>query len=83
MDTLLNVGIILYNKSEYTEAMKYFKRCTEVSPDFADGFYHLGMSHTALNNIPEAVAALKKFMEMAPDSPNYEIAKAVVEAYAK
>ena len=83
MDTLLNIGIIFYNKSEYAEAVNYFKRCTEVSPDFADGYYHLGMSYTALNNIPEAVAALKKFMEMAPDSPNYEIAKAVVDAYAK
>lgn len=83
MDTLYNIGIILYNKAKYDDAVKYFKKATEVSPDFAEGYYQLGMTYTAQNKIPEALAALKKFMELAPDSPNYQIAKAVIDAYAK
>jgi hypothetical protein len=41
------------------------------------------MTHTALNQIPESLDALKKFMELAPDSPNFGTAKAIVDAFSK
>ncbi len=83
IDTLYNIGVILYNKAQYDEAIKYFKKSTEVFNEFGDGFYQLGMTYTALNKIPEALTALKKFMELDPDSPNFETAKAIVEAFSK
>jgi cytochrome c-type biogenesis protein CcmH/NrfG len=55
----------------------------EIDGDFAEGYYQLGMSHTALNQIPEALEALKRFMELAPDSPDYGTAKAIVDAFSK
>jgi tetratricopeptide (TPR) repeat protein len=82
-DTLYNIGIIFYNKAKYEEAIKYFLQATVVSGQFADGFYQLGMTYTALNKIPEALAALKRFMELDPESPNYETAKAIVEAFSQ
>jgi len=83
IDTLYNIGVILYNKAQYDDAIKYFKKSTQVFDEFGDGFYQLGMTYTALNKIPEALAALKKFMELDPDSPNFETAKAIVEAFSK
>lgn len=83
VDTLYNIGIIYYNKARYEEAIKYFKKTTEIFNEFADGFYQLGMTYTALNKIPEALTALKRFMELDPDSPNYETAKAIVDAFSQ
>jgi Flp pilus assembly protein TadD len=80
-DTLYNIGVIAYNKGDFAGSAKYFEKATTVAPDFADAFYQLGMTLTALNKPKEAVTALKKFMEMAPDSPNFETAKAVVDAF--
>lgn len=83
IDTLYNIGVTFFNKAKYDEAVKYFKKATETGTEFADAFYQLGMTYTAQNKIPEALAALKKFMELDPESPNYETAKAIVEAFSK
>jgi tetratricopeptide (TPR) repeat protein len=83
IDTLFNIGANLTNNNKNDLALKYFKRAVEVDPEFADGYYQLGMTHTALNQIPDALEALKKFMALAPDSPNFETAKAIVDAFSK
>ena len=82
VDTLYNIGVIYYNKANYDEAIKYFKKSTDVYSEFAQGYYQLGMTYTALNKIPEALAALKKFMELDPESPNFQTAKAIVDAFS-
>lgn len=83
IDTLYNIGVIYYNKGDFEGALKFFKKSTEINNEFADGFYQLGMTYTALDKQKEAVEALKKFMELDPKSPNYETAKAVVEAFGQ
>jgi Tfp pilus assembly protein PilF len=80
-DTLYNIGVIAYNKGDFAASAKYFERATIVSPNFAEAFYQLGMTLVGLDKSTEAVTALKKFMEMAPDSPNFETAKAIIDAY--
>jgi len=82
-DTLYNIGVSFYNAYKYSKAVKYFEKATKVNPDLADAFYWLGMCYTGLNKIPEAISALEKFMKLAPDSPNYNTAKAVVDAFKK
>jgi TolA-binding protein len=81
VDTLYNIGVIAYNQGDFERAATFFQKSTEIDATFADGFYQLGMTFTALNKQKEAVVALKKFMEMAPDSPNFETAKAIVDAF--
>lgn len=83
VDTLYNIGVIYYNKAKYDDAIKYFKKSTDLYAEFAMGYYQLGMTYTALNKIPEALVALKKFMELDPDSPNFQTAKAIVDAFSK
>jgi tetratricopeptide (TPR) repeat protein len=83
IDTLYNIGANLTNNNKNDLAVKYFKRAVELDAGFAAGYYQLGMTHTALNQIPEALEALKKFMELAPDSPDFGTAKAIVDAFSK
>lgn len=80
-DTLYNIGVIAYNSGNFDRALTFFKKATDVDPEFSEGLYQLGMTYTALDKPKEAVEILKKFMEMDPKSPNYETAKAVVEAF--
>jgi tetratricopeptide (TPR) repeat protein len=80
-DTLYNIGAIAYNKGDYNGALKYFQKAIEIKGDFADAFFQLGMTYTALGKQGEAVTALKKFMELAPDSANFETARAIVAAF--
>jgi tetratricopeptide (TPR) repeat protein len=80
---LFNIGVNLINNNKNDLALNYFKRAVEVDAEFAVGYYQLGMTYTALNQIPEALAALQKFMELAPDSPDFATAKAIVEVYSK
>lgn len=80
-DTLYNIGVIAYNNGEFDRALTFFKKATEIDPEFAEGLYQLGMTYTALNQQKEAIEVLKKFMEMDPKNPNYETAKAIVEAF--
>jgi tetratricopeptide (TPR) repeat protein len=82
-DTLYNIGANLINNNKNEMALKYFKRAVEVDAEFAPAYYQMGMTHTALNQIPEALEALKKFMELAPDSPDFGTAKAIVDAFSK
>jgi tetratricopeptide (TPR) repeat protein len=81
IDTLYNIGVIAYNKGDFDRALTFFKKATEIDTEFAEGLYQLGMTYTALDKPKEAVEVLKKFMELDPKSPNYETAKAIVEAF--
>jgi tetratricopeptide (TPR) repeat protein len=81
VDTLYNIAVIAYNQGDFERAAVFFKKSTEIDAAFAVGYYQLGMTYTALDKQKEAVGALKKFMEIAPDSPNFETAKAIVDAF--
>lgn len=81
VDTLYNIGVIAYNKGDFDRALTFFKKATEIDSEFADGLFQLGMTYTALDKPQEAVEVLKKFMQLDPQSPNFDAAKAVVEAF--
>ena len=81
VDTLYNIGVIAYNNNNFERALTFFKKTTEIDSQFADGYFQMGMTYIGLEKNQEGIAALKKFMELAPGSPNYETAKAVVDAF--
>jgi tetratricopeptide (TPR) repeat protein len=82
-DTLYNIGVIFYNLSQFDKALQYFSKAIEVNETFAEAYFQLGMTYTAMDKPDDAVKILKKFMEMAPDSPNYQTAKAIIDAFSQ
>lgn len=82
-DTIYNIGTNFYNTQKYDMAVKYYRRATELSPDFAPAWYQLGMTYVAMGLEKETVAALKKFMELDPESPDFETAKEIVASFEK
>jgi tetratricopeptide (TPR) repeat protein len=82
-DTLYNIGVGFYNTFKYDDALKYFRKAVEIDPEYAPAYYQLGMTYTAMSKTTEAVEALKKFMELDPESPDFQTAKAIVDAFSK
>lgn len=83
IDTAYNAGVSFYNSGDPTEALKYFKKAVDIDKGFADGYFQLGLCSVATNNVDEALAALTKFLELAPDSPQAPTAKSILEALTK
>jgi TolA-binding protein len=78
-----NKGIILLDNGKCEEAIKEFKKAIEIDPNFADACYQLGMCYLSMANTPQALKCFKKFMKIAPKSPNFEVAKSIVESFEK
>ncbi len=66
----LNVGILLMNKKQPSEAVAAFDRVVAMKPDMADGYYYRGLCRMQLKQNAEAKADLKKALELAPDGPD-------------
>ncbi len=79
---IYNIGINFYNAMDYKRAVGYFKRAVEFKEEFGEAYYQLGMTYVALNKVKDALTALNKFMELAPDSPNFGTAKEIVKAFS-
>jgi len=81
--TAFNSGVCLFNSGNPDKAVAYFKKAVEIDKTFADGYYQLGMALVATNNTNEAIEALNKFLELAPNSPQAPVAKSVLEVLVK
>lgn len=82
VDTLYNIGVIAYNKGDLVKAAKFFGKSVEVDQSFAIGYYQLGMALLGVEGKQkEAVVALKKYIELDPESANAATAKEVIKAY--
>jgi len=83
INSAFNTGVVFANSGNQADALKYFQKSVEIDPQFADGYYQIGLCQVALNATPEAVAALNKFIELAPDSPDAPTAKAIIDTLTK
>jgi tetratricopeptide (TPR) repeat protein len=66
---LCNKGSQLTIQGEYEEALTYFKRAAETSPDNPDAWYGLGSCYVGLDQPDKAIAAYKRPIERNPDNP--------------
>jgi tetratricopeptide (TPR) repeat protein len=75
-----NQGVILFNGGKYAESKAQFEAAVKADPKYAPAYYQLGMAALNLGQIPDAVAALEKYMEVAPDGPKAAEVKASLPA---
>jgi tetratricopeptide (TPR) repeat protein len=68
-----NKGIEAYNKRDWATAAKEFEEVTKTNPDYAAGFYYLGLSQRALGNLSPALASMQKAVELDPANASFKI----------
>jgi tetratricopeptide (TPR) repeat protein len=52
---------------ELEDAVEKYRRCTELDPEFFDGWHALGMAQMKLGHYPEAIEAGLKTVELRPN----------------
>ena len=74
----LNIGITLYNANQTREAQTYFDKAITLFPKTGDAYYYRGLTHLQLGSNDEAKSDLTKFLELAPDAPEAEMARKIL-----
>ena len=77
---LCNKGSRLSIQGEYEEALTYFRKAAETSPDDPDAWYGLGSCYVGLNQPDAAIAAYNRPIERNPDN---QMAHFVLAMYYK
>ena len=84
-----NLGAVLVNTGNMQPAADAFRQSTETTPPFAEGFYQLGVTLIGMATVdpktgaivpqPGTKEALEKYLQLAPNGPNAESAKGLME----
>lgn len=67
-DTVLNIGIRLYNDGDSEKALGYFERAVADAPDNPEGYYYRALCHLGMGSNDQATADFKKLLEIDPNS---------------
>jgi tetratricopeptide (TPR) repeat protein len=68
-----NKGLEAYNKRDYATAAKEFEEVTKTNPDYAGGYYMLGLSQRSMGNLSPALASLRKAVDLDPANASYKV----------
>ena len=60
-------GILLYQQGKQEEAIAAFEQVVSLVPDFAEGYYNLGMAYLSQGDRDSAIARMQKAVELKPD----------------
>ena len=60
-------GVQLYQESKFDQAIAAFEAVLQDKPDFAEGYYNLGMANLHKGEYDNALAAMEKAIELKPD----------------
>jgi tetratricopeptide (TPR) repeat protein len=63
----LGLGNIAINRDQTEEALKYFQRAADISPDYPGIWYTIGHVQSELKQYPEAEQSLKRALEASKD----------------
>jgi Flp pilus assembly protein TadD len=74
-----NMGVTYINAGQTQEAAEALKKAIELDPNHAEARYQLGITLLGLDDMEGAVEELKTYLVVAPDGPNAEVAKALIE----
>ncbi len=74
-----NMGVTFINSGKSEEAIEALNKALEADPAYAEAHYQLGISMLGTGQMEESAGHLKKYLELAPQGPNAEVAKQLVE----
>jgi tetratricopeptide (TPR) repeat protein len=79
-NSLLNLGIKLYNGKDFTGALDKFDHVVKDNPELATAYYYRGLTYLAMNKSAEAKADFQKLLEIEPNHPNAEEVREFIKA---
>jgi tetratricopeptide (TPR) repeat protein len=76
-----NVAELYFSRREMESAITYYERAIAIDPSYLPAHMQLGFAQVNAGNIPGAIAAFEKYVEIAPlDDPQLPIVKDVLAA---
>ena len=78
-----NIGEIMLNAGNGTEAVKYYNIAIQIKPQWAKAYMKLGYAYLNQGDTASAVTNLKKFLELAPDDPEAGAVQGVIKSLTK
>jgi TolA-binding protein len=66
-DAIYNQGIILWNQGKIAEAKVKFEETLKANPNHPEANFQLGMAQLNEGNIPGAITAFEKYLQLAPE----------------
>ena len=78
-----NKGLEAYKTKDWATAVTEFEEVTKTNPDYAGGYYMLGVSQRALGQLSPAISSLRKSVELDGAQASYKIALAQALLQAK
>ena len=74
-NTLVNMGINLYNENKLPEALEKFEQVVALRPEWADGYYFRGLAELGLGKMAEAKVDFEKVLALDPNNANAGMAR--------
>jgi tetratricopeptide (TPR) repeat protein len=74
-----NLAAKYMNEGQYEKAVAHFRKAEALDPSLAQCRYHVGIALINLNRPQEARAELEAFVQKAPDAPEAENARQILE----
>ena len=75
-----NVAEILFAAGKTDDAIKYYQLAIQIKPDWPKSYAQLGYAYLNKGDTKSAIENLKKFVELAPDSPEAPGVKEVIKS---
>ena len=75
-----NVAEILFAAGKTEDAIKYYDLAVKIKPDWPKAYLQRGYAYLNKGDMENAVQSMKKFLELAPDSPEAEGVKEVINS---
>jgi tetratricopeptide (TPR) repeat protein len=79
-NSLLNLGIKLYNEKDLAGALAKFDKVVKDNPELATAYYYRGLTYLALNRTAESKADFQKLLEVDPNNPNADEVREYINA---
>jgi len=79
-----NLGATMVNSGRAADAAEAFKQAIAADPNYAEAYYQLGICLSGNQaSIPDAIKALRKYMEIGQKPDQIEVAKQLIQALGK
>ncbi|MCJ7589480.1 MAG: tetratricopeptide repeat protein [Candidatus Aminicenantes bacterium] len=75
-----NVGEIFFSNQKIDESIVYLELAVKIKSDWPKAYHRLGLAYLNKGDFPKALANLKKFLELDPQSPDAAGVKAAIAA---